>query len=563
LEAQVTTSFQGKLAHSPQMIVNVFKARNALKERLMNLYVYAGLRNAEDVGNAQSSSAEARIQAKFAALMAPFSFVEPELLNVQNLESWIATEPLNTFAFDISELLREKKHVLSEAEEKLLANLSPIMGQFSSIHTKWNNIDLHFADAVDSQKQTHTLSHGRYGLLTASPDRALRQSAFETLHLEVSKNRNTIAANFYAKLLSGTLLAKTRHYQGFRHSQLAPDNIPLEVYDNLITDVRANLDALHKSMELRKNVLGIEKVEAFDRRVSLSNESTPEFYTYSQACSLILEAIKPLGEDYAEIATRGLSTERWVDYAENKGKRSGAFSWGTFSSNPVIHMTWTGTLDNVFTLAHELGHSMHSYFSNKTQPYHLASYTIFVAEVASTLVEGLLAQHLLKKFQGLPSMQNVISHQIEAFEGTVLRQVLFATFERDAAQKVDNGQPLGPDELDSIFHDLNKEWYGSEPHKMVKCEWMRIPHFYSTFYVYKYATSYCASQSLLQNLNTNSTETQKKILGLLKAGGSKAPLEILKDAGVDFMTPDPVRNAFSLYRDSIRTGERTFLKTVE
>ena len=559
IEAQISDRFLGRLSSSPEVIRNVLEERNKLRRHLLNLYVYAGLRNAEDVGDSQSTSAQARIHAKFSSLMAAFAFVEPELLQVPQLAEWKKIEPLKTYEFELSELLREKAHVLTDAEEKLLAKLSPVFSQFSSIHTKWNNVDLTFPDALDSKGHNYPLSHGRYSQLTSHPDRILRQSAFENLHHEIAKQRNTIAANFNARLLSGSLLAKARNYTGFRQSQLSPDNIPEEVYDNLLKEVRSNLDALHRSMDLRKKVLGIDVVQPFDRRVTLNRSEHNPTYSFSEARELILASLEPMGSEYIEVAKRGLGPERWVDYAENKGKRAGAFSWGTFDSNPVIHMTWTGTLDNVFTLAHELGHSMHSYLSNKTQPYHLSSYTIFVAEVASTLNEGLLSSYMLKKFAGTEVEQHILSQLLEGFEGTVLRQVLFAAFERDSAQKIDEGQHLGPDEFDALFESLNKEWYNSDLHPMVKHEWMRIPHFYSTFYVYKYATSYCASQSLLQSLLTDPEKTRQKILSLLTAGGSKSPLDILLDAGVDFMTPDPVRNAFSLYRASIVAAEKAFL----
>jgi oligoendopeptidase F len=252
-----------------------------------------------------------------------------------------------------------------------------------------------------------------------------------------------------------------------------------------------------------------------------------------------------------------------VDWAENEGKRSGAFSWGTYDSNPVIHMTWTGTLDNVFTLAHELGHSMHTFLSNRAQPYHLASYTIFVAEVASTLNEALLADHILTREPTTELGKEVLSQTLEGFEGTVLRQVLFATFERDAAAKVDEAIPLGPDEFDALYLALNKEWYGAEGGglPLVAHEWMRIPHFYSTFYVYKYATSYCASAALLEALKENPTAARGRVMGLLQAGGSKPPMDILRDAGVDFSTPAPVERAFQTYKRNVDRARAVFVDT--
>lgn len=566
VERDVETKYKGRLAGAPALVAELFAFRLALRRRLMNLYVYAGLRNAEDVADSVSTNAQARIHARYASLMAPFAFVEPELLAAPQLKEWAQAKPpspLAPYTFELSELLREKDHVLGEAEEKLLAKISPVFAQFGTIHSKWNNVDLKFPDALDSSNSSHMLTHGRYGLLTASTDRTLRKNAWENMHAEIAKSRGTIAANFHAKLLSGSLLAKARNYEGFRHSQLAPDDIPTAVYDTLVDTVRANLSALKESLAVRREALGIDTVFPYDRRVSLHAQKSPTHFTFDQACDLILKSLAPLGEEYVSLARAGLLEQAWVDWAENEGKRSGAFSWGTYDSNPVIHMTWTGTLDNVFTLAHELGHSMHTFLSNRAQPYHLASYTIFVAEVASTLNEALLADHILTREPTSELGKEVLSQTLEGFEGTVLRQVLFATFERDAAAKVDAAVPLGPDEFDALFLSLNKEWYGDEGGgiPLVAHEWMRIPHFYSTFYVYKYATSYCASAALLESLKENPTAARAKIMGLLQAGGSKPPLEILRDAGVDFSTPAPVDRAFQTYRRNIERARGAFVKS--
>ena len=561
----ISESYLGKLGSSPQLIADVLDEKHELRRKLLNLYVYAGLRNAEDVGESTSTQAQAKIHAKYASLAALYAFVEPELLRIETLQEWTRTDSLKKYAFDIHELLREKMHVLSEPEEKLLANLSPIFSQFSTIHTKWNNVDLKFADAIDSKGNSHKVTHGRYGNLLSNPDRELRKSAFESVNGECAKQRNTIASNFYARLLTGSLVAKARNYQGFRHSQLSADAIPELVYDNLIESVRKNLDALHQSLALRAKVLNTDFVFPYDRRVSLAKQESEVRFTFEEACELVLAAVAPLGEEYVQIARNGLLVERWADWCENEGKRSGAFSWGTYDSNPVIHITWTGTLDDVFTLAHELGHSMHSYFSNHSQPYHLASYTIFVAEVASTLNEALLAKHILRTQSNTILGKAVLSQLLEGFEGTVLRQVLFAAFESTAAAQIDAGNPLAADDFEEIFLKLNQEWYGEKGgiSPFSRYEWMRIPHFYSTFYVYKYATSYCAAQALqVQLLDPNPTTSaaaRTRIFALLRAGGSKQPLEILRAAGVDLATANPIDNAFKTYRENINLGNALFL----
>jgi oligoendopeptidase F len=304
-------------------------------------------------------------------------------------------------------------------------------------------------------------------------------------------------------------------------------------------------------MNLRKKILGLDKVFLYDRYVSLARQQKEFKISFKDACDLILKSLAPLGADYVATARKGLNDEKWVDWAENEGKRSGAFSWGTYDSNPVMMLTWTGSLNDLFTLAHELGHSMHSWMSNSSQPYHLAGYTIFVAEVASTLNEVLLSDYILTHMPDSPLARDCLSHWLQGFEGTVLRQTLFATFERDVSRLVDSGEAMTADLFDKTYAGLVNEWYGSESgfDQLNSSEWMRIPHFYSTFYVYKYATSFCASLALFEELKGKDTEVaaRERILGLLKAGGSKSPLNILHDSGVDFRTPAPVKKAFQTY----------------
>lgn len=565
LSAELERRFKGRLAAGgPSLIHEALHTRNALLRKLENLHVYAGLRNSEDVGDQGSSEAIAKIMQINATLMSEWAFLSPELLTIPELEHWLKAAPLNEFAYELTELIRSQKHVLSEREEALLTQLSTPLAQFSEIHSKWNNVDLKFAPAKDSTGDEHFVSNGRFGQLMASPDRTLRKNAFNSLYSEISKSRHHIASNFFSRLLTGSTLAKVRGFSGFLESQLFPDDIPVEVYDNLIATVRKNLSVLHRSLALRRSVLGLDKVYLHDRYVSLAGQKTESKISFHDACELILKSIAPLGEEYVSIARKGMTEERWIDWAENDGKRSGAFSWGTYDSNPVMLLTWTGSLNDLFTLAHELGHSMHSWLSNHNQPYHLAGYTIFVAEVASTLNEVLLSDYILTRMPESDLARDVLSHWLQGFEGTVLRQTLFATFERDTSRRVDAGDSLTADSLDDIYTKLNKEWYGADSgfDPMNAHEWMRIPHFYSTFYVYKYATSYCASLALFEELKRSGHQdtARTRILGLLKAGGSKSPLNILLEAGIDFRTPAPIENAFLAYERFVARAESVFLK---
>ncbi len=564
VSSKLDGDFKGQLGRSPQKIFEVLQYRDGLLRKLVNLYVYASLRNSEDVSVAESAKNLGVISNLYSSLLAPFAFVDPELLQVKDLPQWKGKEPLATYEYELSELLRGKKHVLSETEERLLARLSPCLGRNSDIFSKWNNVDLRFPDVVDSEGKKHTLSHSRYGTYLENSDRTLRKNTFTTFYKTVSQWRHTLAANFYSRLLTGSTLAKVRSYDGFLQSQLFQDDIPTSLYDELISQTRSHLPLLSRSLHLRKRVLGLAKVHQFDRYVSLATSKGRRF-TWNEAVDLVLRAVAPLGEEYVAIARKGLLEDRWVDYAENQGKRSGAFSSGSYDSRPYILMSWTGTLVDVYTLAHELGHSMHTYMSNQSQPYHLARYTIFVAEVASTLNESLLTEYLLKEHGDESLREEVCSYWLKGFESTVIRQVLFATFERDCAVRVDADEPLTADAFDSIYEGLNREFYGqhSEIDPEVKSEWMRIPHFYSTFYVYKYATSYCASLSLLEALQRDPEAGRGQVMTLLKTGGSRSPLDTMKAAGVDFLSGQVFKDAFSVYEQNITRAESLFLKKQE
>lgn len=563
LKTTLISRFKNKLHTSSEILFECLQFKDTLFRKIENLYVYANLRSTEDVSNNESNEFCGKIANKMSQLHAEFAFLEPEILKIQDLEKWIQTSPLETYHFKLSELLRLKAHVLSEAEEALLSKLHVPLRMFDDIHSKWNNVDLKFPDARDTKGESHIVSNSRYSHNLQSFDRTLRSNTFLSYYTEISKWRQTITSNYYGNMVANASIAKIR---GFKHSleaELFSDDIPVDVYDNLVSTVRKNLSHLHKSMELRKKILHIPAVAPYDRYVSLFKGISEPSFSWEDGRELVLSAIEPLGVDYVNIARKGLTIDRWIDRAENENKRSGAFSWGTYDSRPYMLQSWTGTLHDVYTLAHELGHSMHSYMSHKHQPYHLGSYTIFVAEVASTLNEALLTHYILKNMPETELAKSVISETLGNFEGTVLRQVLFAEFEKQAAMIADSGDVYTPDLLEDLYFNLTKEWYGihAEHHDFIKHEWMRIPHFYSSFYVYKYATSYCASLALYKCLINDAEEGKKKIFGLLKAGGSKSSLQILHDAGVNFLDQsdvNPIEQAFQNYQENLKLAEKTF-----
>jgi len=565
LKSTLEADYKGKLNTSADLLFKCIQFKDDLSRKIGNLYVYAHLRGAEDVANKSVNEYCGKISNKMSELFAQFAFMEPEIIKISELKSWMQTAPLDTYKYRLSELLRSQTYVLSEAEESILSRLQVPLGTFDDIHSKWNNVDLKFPDAKDAKGETHLVSNSRYSLNLHSFDRTLRKNTFLSYYTEILKWRQTIAANYYGNMVSGSIISKIRGFKHFLDSELFGDDIPVSVYENLVGTVRKNLNLSHESIALRKRALNLSAVAPYDRYVSMFKSDKDPKFTWEEGRDLVLKAIEPLGEEYVEIARAGLTTERWVDRAENEGKRSGAFSWGTYDSRPYMLQSWTGSLRDVYTLAHELGHSMHSYYSHKAQPYHLGSYTIFVAEVASTLNEALLTHYILTNMKDSDLAKFVISETLGNFEGTVLRQTLFATFERDAALVADSGETFTPDLLEEMYFKLNKEWYGEDAdhHDLIKYEWMRIPHFYSPFYVYKYATSYCASQALFKYLMDDATDGKKKIFSLLKAGGSKSSLEILKDAGVDFLdetNTNPVNRAFETYKENLKYAAQIFGK---
>ena len=557
IEKIIENKFKNKLSQSPKILLDCIQFKETLSRKLQNLFVYASLRGTEDTSNTQATEAVGKIESKMSLLFSKFAFMNPEILTIHNLELWLEEEPLKPYQFNLSELIRSKKHILSEKEEAILARVSVPLRTFDEIHSKWNNADLKFSSVLDSFGNSHIVSNSRYSLNLQSQDRTLRKNTFDSYYTEIAKWRNTITSNYFGNMVSGSNIAKIRNFSGFLEGELFYDNIPIDLYDGLISEVKKNIELLHRSMKLRKKILKLDSVYPYDRSVTLYESKENPSFTWEQGRDLVLKAIAPLGNEYVEIATKGLTQERWIDRAENEGKRSGAFSWGTYDSRPYILQTWNGTLGDVYTLAHELGHSMHTYYSNKNQSYHNAHYTIFVAEVASTLNEALLSNYIMTHMKGSDLAKSVLSENLENFEGTVLRQTLFAAFEREASKIVDKDETFTPEKLENIYLDLNKYWYGdiSSFPEFVKYEWMRIPHFYSAFYVYKYATSYCASLALSESFFENENLAREQVFKILKAGGSKSPLQILKDAGIDFLTPAPVANAFKNYQKNIQRAE--------
>jgi len=546
------TAYQGRLGESAGTLLGALQARDELFKLLEQVVVWARMKEDEDTTNSTYQALEARARSLYAKVTAAGAFVTPEILAIptETIRAWLDQEPgLAVYRHELEDILRLKAHVRSQEVEELLAQMAEVGAAPSDIFGKLNHADLKFPKIRDEQGNEVELTLGRYLRFLESPVREVRKQAFEALHSTYKKFRNTIAATYANSVKTDVFYARARRYPSARAAALARTNIPESVYDNLIATVHKNLPSLHRYVQLRRRMLGLDELHMYDLYTPMVPDVDRKI-PYEEAVDTILKALAPLGEEYCEVARRGLTVERWVDIYENEGKRSGAYSFGAYTTKPFILMNYQDNLDSMFTLAHELGHSMHSYFSRKHQPYHYSSYTIFVAEVASTFNEALLTDYLLKSTDDPKLKMYLINHQLESFRTTLYRQTLFAEFEHIAHQRVESGEALTADVLDEIYYDLNKKYYGTEGmvvDDLIAVEWARIPHFYSAFYVYQYATGISAATALSQQVLREGQPAVERYLNFLKSGSSDYSTNLLKKAGVDMTSPEPVQQALDVF----------------
>lgn len=507
-----------------------------VSHKLERLYVYA--RMSRDVNNADPAAQALTDRANGLAvrLSAASAFLNPLLLSVDEnviLRYLEQCEGLNVYAFFLKDLLRSKKHILSEKEEKLLSLAGDFSGGAKDIFTMLNNADLDFGTIVH-EGETIPLSHAGYIVLMQSPDRALRKKAYEAFYAEFQSHINTIAATYATSVKKDVFYSRARGYRSARARALFADNVPEAVYDGLLADIHENLGTLHRYVALRKKMLGVDKLHMYDIYAPLT-QNVEKAYTYEEACDLVIQALAPLGEAYVSTLKRAFE-EGWVDVCETKAKTTGAYSWGVYGVHPYVLLNHRGDLDSVFTLAHEMGHAMHTYYSNKTQPYPLADYTIFVAEIASTVNEVLLTRYLLDTVADEAVKLHVLNHYIDQFRTTVLRQAMFAEFEKRTHEMAEKGEPLTPETLSDAYAALNARYHGPDMEKdgIIRYEWARIPHFYNAFYVYKYATGLSVAVAIADSLKEPGRVGQ--YLQFLSSGGSDYPLALIEKAGVDFST---------------------------
>jgi len=545
-------SFQGKLGESGQRLLEALQTRDEVYMVLERLASYAQMRSDQDQANSKYQALDDRATTLWAKVAAAGAYMTPEILAIseEQLEQFMASEPgLQLYRHELDDLRREKGHVRSPEVENLLAQVSEVGSAPSTIFSMLENADLKFPKVKDEQGREVELTEGRFIRFLQSPNRSVREGAFKALYATYGKFRNTLAATYGASVKKDIFYARARNYPSARAMALSASNIPESVYDNLVEVVHQNMPTLHRYVQLRKRLLGLDELHMYDLYVPVVPDVDKKI-PYQEAVETVLNALAPLGEEYVAIAREGLTTARWVDIYENEGKRSGAYSGGAYTTHPFILLNYQDNLNSMFTLAHELGHSMHSYFSRKNQPFVYGNYTIFVAEVASTFNEALLTHYLLQTTSDEKLRMYLVNHELEKFRTTLYRQTMFAEFEHLAHVRAEEGQALTQDWLCKTYYELNQQYYGTEGvvvDQEIEMEWGRIPHFYTPFYVYQYATGLSAAVALSQQVLTEGKPAVDRYLGFLKKGGSDYSINLLKGAGVDMTSPEPVQQALQVF----------------
>lgn len=553
------SSYQGKLGESADSLYKALQAQDQLLERIGKLYTYAHMRYDQDTTNSFYQGLDDRIKNLYTQAASTLAYIVPEILSIdeEKVKKFLnEKEELKLYEHSLDELNLQRPHVLSAEQEALLAEASEVMSASSNTFGMLNNADIQFPSIKDENGNEVDVTHGRYIRFLESADQRVRKDAFQAVYDTYGKFKNTFASTLSGQVKKDNFNARVRKYSSARHAALAADNIPESVYENLVNTVNKNLHLLHRYVKLRKKVLKLDKIHIYDLYTPLVKDVKMEI-PYEEAKDLILKGLAPLGEDYLNVLKEGFSN-RWVDIHENKGKRSGAYSSGAYGTNPYILMNWQDNVNNLFTLAHEFGHSVHSYYTRKEQPYAYGSYSIFVAEVASTCNEALLNDYLLKTIDDEQKRLYLLNHFLEGFRGTVFRQTMFAEYEHLIHKKAQENVALTADLLTKEYYELNKKYFGEEDIEIdeeIGLEWSRIPHFYYNYYVYQYATGYSAATALSNQILTEGQPAVDRYLDFLKSGSSDYPIEVLKKAGVDMTSSKPIEEACKVFEEKLNEME--------
>ena len=558
IESVKLKDFEGKL-DKKENILNYLLAYEGLSRKVKKLYVYANMRSHEDTSNTEFQGLSSRIESFYAQFASYVSFFEPEILakDERKFMSMIRnTKSLKIYEFLFLDIFKEKPHVLTKEIEEILASVSDCLSAPENIYGILTNADIDFDSIEDKDGNLIELTEGSYGNYIRSRDRVLREKAFKSLFKTYRKYENTISTSLTSSLKAYIFSAKTRKYKNSLDAALSPSNIPLEVYYNSVKTINNNLDLLHRYVGLKKKLLGLSEMHMYDLYVPVVDIER-EKIQYEDALEIVKEGIKPLGDEYISIFNEGVE-KRWIDVYENKGKRSGAYSSGMYDTMPYVLLNYNHDLNDVSTLAHEMGHSIHSYYSRKTQPYMYASYTIFSAEIASTTNEILLINDLINKETDKSKKLYLVNQELEQIRTTVYRQLMFAEFELLTHEAIENGEALTAKEYNDMWIELNQRYFGAEMivDKDIEVEWARIPHFYSDFYVYQYATGYAAASAFAKSILLGKENAIDDYKGFLKAGGSKYPIDAIKEAGVDMTSSKPLEDTLDRFKELLDILEK-------
>ncbi len=551
--ADVFASYCGKLKEGdPAVLLEALDTFFKMNRIIDNAFTYAAQKKDEDSRVSSSQVRYGKIVTVNSEINAKCAFFEPELLAIpeETLRAFCsetATPGQRVYAHFLDQILREKAHVLSVGEETILSRLGEVLGAPREIFGMINNADMKFGEVKNEDGETVELTQGSYGSLMESRDRSVRKNAFETMYKAYTDRKNTLATTYYYNVKKNVIDAELRHYPSAREAACFADNVSASVYDNLIGTIHRHLPAMYRYVALRKKLLGVDELHMYDIYAPLA-EVPKRKIPFDEAVDYLKKGLAPLGEPYVNEALAGIA-DGWIDRYENRGKRSGAYSYGSYDSKPFILLNYDGKLDDVFTLVHEMGHSMNSLYTRRTQPFVYGDHSIFTAEVASTVNENLLMNYLIDHETDPAMMKYLLNHYLEEFKGTVIRQTMFAEFEKMTHEKVANGETLTAESLSASYADLNALYFGPEMARdaEIAMEWSKVPHFYRAFYVYKYATGFSAATALAANVLSGEKAKVDAYLRFLGTGSCDYPIALLKDAGVDMSSPEPVEKAMQLF----------------
>lgn len=542
--------YKNTFAADGKKLADCLELFSVISSAVERLYVYANMSLHQDSTNTFFQELSLKAEMLMVKLSSVTSFISPEIISLPQdiIDKYMAEYPaLKTYSQFIHDITRTREHTLSAESEELIAKTHEISGSPQDIFAMINDADIEFPMIKDENGEEVRLTKGRYTTFLENKNRDVRKEAFTALYKTYSAQKNTLASTFYSNAKSDSFYAKVRKYPSSLALALSHNNIPEEVYTNLIETVHKNIGLLHRYVKLRKKILGVDELHMYDLYAPLVPDMDKEF-SYEESKEIILKGLEPMGSDYISALKEGFEGG-WIDVYENQGKRGGAYSWGTYSAHPFVLLNHNDNINSMFTIAHEMGHALHSYYTWKTQPYVYSDHKIFVAEVASTVNEALLMQYLLKTTEDKDFKKYLINYFMEQFRGTLFRQTMFAEFEMITHQMVDNDQPLSYENLNKIYRDLNKFYFGYDivVDEDIDIEWARIPHFYNAFYVYQYATGYSAAIHLSEKILAEGTPAVEKYIDFLSKGTSEYPIDLLKGAGVDMTQKEPIENAMKVF----------------